>query len=118
MRKYFYHRELTASFVIAAAGIFLTWTAFPLRGRESHTPNSWYETYNASRSACFLVFCIAALFCAFNAYRDKQIVSAERATIVIWAVLLCVLMLFSLSTLLTWWSDLRVELRPSWLQGI
>lgn len=108
-------RELRTSVAIAVAGFILMWLLIPVQHRESHTPEAWIETYNASRSAGHFVAGVVALLWAFSALRSGKSGSREFDVLIIWCTILSLWMALSLSGLLDWWQHLRSDLLPPWL---
>jgi hypothetical protein len=97
-------REFLASIVIQILGfISVSVMMAPRpRGTDRHPPYlSIIE--DISRLRAHLIIAILSLFFAVNAYRDKQNVSGERVTILMWCVGLClwIALLFS-ETLQIW----------------
>ncbi len=111
-------RQFRTSIIVALIGFVLMFVLMPPRVRESHTPAFLVETQNASRIAGHFVVAVIALFCAVNAYRDKDNVLNQRVIILVWCVALCFWIAFSVLGLLNWWMILKPEIRPTWLQGI
>ncbi len=76
------------------------------------------ETYDACRTAGYLVVGLVALLCVLNALKRGRTGPHEFDAIIIWSIVLCVWMVLSLSGMLSWWQHLRPELRPPWLQSL
>lgn len=119
MRKYFQmwganKREFFVSIAVLLVGSIIMVVAMPPQSFESHTPRSYYANIGATRFALSLVFAVASLFCAINAWRDQGASAQEHKRIVIWSGALLLWICVLLALLLNWWLQLDDVLKMSW----
>jgi hypothetical protein len=109
-------REFDTSIEVAIVGLVLIWILLPPIGHSS-MPNPNYVPIHLHRAAWHFVVAFISLLCAVNAFRDKDNKPNKRLLIVVWCIVLCLWIFFSLTSLSYWWGRLPPLVKPPWLQG-
>jgi hypothetical protein len=110
--------EFRTSIWVAIVGYILVLSVLPPRAFGYDEPSHSYLLSNTAHVAGQFIVALASLLCAINAYRDRENVWEERLAILAWCLLLCLWMMLSLTSLLSWWGRIPPLLRPVWLQDI